>query len=214
MSSDSIGFWNGFPALKAISSLPTSLVTALRQAFNSWQTSNPAVDVSWFGNWLSGSNWINPRVVAGTSGNDVLTAKAHTREMIGNGGDDTYNVGADTRRVAIYNGSATNGAASGDVSFGSSITSTDLWFQRYGNALVIDVLGTHEQVTIEGWYKYTNRDVQEITADGLVLDSRVSQLVQAMATYSADHPGFDPATATQMPSDPTLQTALANAWHS
>jgi len=39
------------------------------------------------------------------------------------------------------------------------------------------------------------------------------KIVSAMATYSADHPGFDPAQATQMPSDPALQSVVAAAWH-
>jgi hypothetical protein len=34
-----------------------------------------------------------------------------------------------------------------------------------------------------------------------------------MATYSANNPSFNPATASQMPNDPTLQAAIAAAWH-
>jgi hypothetical protein len=34
-----------------------------------------------------------------------------------------------------------------------------------------------------------------------------------MATYSANNPGFNPATATQMPTDSNLQSAIAAAWH-
>ena len=51
------------------------------------------------------------------------------------------------------------------------------------------------------------------TADGLKLDSQVAQLGSAMATYSAANPGFDPTTATQMPSDSGVQSAVAAAWH-
>jgi len=36
----------------------------------------------------------------------------------------------------------------------------------------------------------------------------------AMAAYQANNPGFNPATATSMPTDPTLRSALAAAWHS
>ena len=48
-------------------------------------------------------------------------------------------------------------------------------------------------------------------ADG----SQLSQLVQAMATYSTANPEFDPTSSgnTSVPSDPTLQTAMAAAWH-
>jgi hypothetical protein len=34
-----------------------------------------------------------------------------------------------------------------------------------------------------------------------------------MATYAAANPGFNPATATQAPNDPGLQSAIAAAWH-
>jgi hypothetical protein len=50
---------------------------------------------------------------------------------------------------------------------------------------------------------------------GPKLDSQVAQLVSAMATFSAAHSGFDPtAPGAVMPNDPTLQSALAAAWHS
>ena len=45
------------------------------------------------------------------------------------------------------------------------------------------------------------------------LDSQVAQLVQAMATYTAGHAGFDPTAVTQMPNDSPLQSAIASAWH-
>jgi hypothetical protein len=51
------------------------------------------------------------------------------------------------------------------------------------------------------------------TADGLKVDTQVAQLISAMATYAAANPGFNPATATQMPADATLQGAVAAAWH-
>jgi hypothetical protein len=34
-----------------------------------------------------------------------------------------------------------------------------------------------------------------------------------MATYSANNSGFDPTVNAQAPSDTTLQSALAAAWH-
>jgi hypothetical protein len=47
-----------------------------------------------------------------------------------------------------------------------------------------------------------------------VLDhSAVAQLVQAMATYSAGNPGFDPTSVAQAPNDAGLQTTIAASWH-
>jgi hypothetical protein len=51
------------------------------------------------------------------------------------------------------------------------------------------------------------------TADGLRLDSQVAQLVSAVASFSSANPGFDPTTATQVPGDSGVQSAVAAAWH-
>jgi len=74
-------------------------------------------------------------------------------------------------------------------------------------------MGTRDHVTISGWFASAGKDLSEITAGGLEIDSQVSQLVQAMASYSSANPGFNPTTATQAPNDPTLQGAIASAWH-
>jgi hypothetical protein len=68
---------------------------------------------------------------------------------------------------------------------------------------------------VAGWYAGNDRaQVQSFnTTDGLHLDSQVAQLVSAMATFSAADPGFNPATATQMPTDTNLQSTIAAAWH-
>jgi hypothetical protein len=34
-----------------------------------------------------------------------------------------------------------------------------------------------------------------------------------MAAYAANNPSFNPATATMMPNDASLQNVLAAAWH-
>jgi len=47
----------------------------------------------------------------------------------------------------------------------------------------------------------------------IFLSETTNQLVQSMAAYSAANPGFNPTTATQVPNDPNLQSAIAAAWH-
>jgi hypothetical protein len=102
----------------------------------------------------------------------------------------------------------------GELEFGAGIATDQLWLDRSGNNLQIDIMGTHDQVTIAGWYANTPSQLQGIeTVNGSMLDTQLQSLVTAMATYSTAHPGFDPTVATQAPSDPTLQAALATAWH-
>jgi hypothetical protein len=85
-----------------------------------------------------------------------------------------------------------------------------------GNDLKIDILGTNTSVTATGWFSSNANQLQEITAGSLKIDNQVSQLVQAMATYSANNPGFDPTSSSigTVPNDPGLQNSLAAAWHS
>jgi hypothetical protein len=114
----------------------------------------------------------------------------------------------------IVNGAAGNTAASGELDFADGVSTDQLWFSRNGNDLSISVMGSHDKVTVAGWYDTSTAQLSEIkTADGSQIDGQLSQLVQAMASYSAAHAGFDPSTATQAPNDSGLQNAIAAAWH-
>jgi hypothetical protein len=39
------------------------------------------------------------------------------------------------------------------------------------------------------------------------------KLNQAMATFQANNPGFNPTVSAQAPDDPTVQAAIAANWH-
>ncbi|HEU5047344.1 MAG TPA: hypothetical protein VFT64_05805 [Rickettsiales bacterium] len=150
----------------------------------------------------------------GTSGNDTLTATATKQTLTGNGGSDTYQFGRGDGYDTIRNGLSTNTGPSGELLIGSGITKDQLWFEQKGNNLQVDILGTTDHMTIANWYSNSYAQLSDIrTAGGNVIDSQLAQLVQAMATYSANHTGFNPATATAMPTDPTLQSTLAASWH-
>jgi hypothetical protein len=122
-----------------------------------------------------------------------------------------YSKGAGSAIIKIESGSP---GTSNELDFGSGITDESLWFVRSGNDLRIDILGTNEQITVSNWFSSPSNQLSEITAGGMKLDSQVAQLVQAMATYTSNNSGFNPATATQMPNDPTLQNAIGRSWHS
>jgi hypothetical protein len=58
-----------------------------------------------------------------------------------------------------------------------------------------------------------HNQLDQITAGGFTLfNNQVAQLVQAMATYSANNLGFDPTAVAQAPNDPTLQNAIPTRW--
>jgi hypothetical protein len=168
-------------------------------------------------------------LVAG-SGTDVLVGNAGNDLLIGGSGKDTLDSGAGNNILVgganatylyhagdgsdvIINGVASETTASGTLDFGATLSADNFWFVKSGNDLQIDVLGTHEQVTIADWFAGGSHQLQEIKAGGVEIDASVQQLVQAMADYAAAHPGFDPAASAQMPSDAHLHTVLAASWH-
>ena len=75
-------------------------------------------------------------------------------------------------------------------------------------------MGSTDQMTIDNWFGSNASQLAHIrTVGGSLIDAGVAQLVQAMATYASENPGFDPAAAAQMPNDTGVQNAIAAQWH-
>jgi hypothetical protein len=127
--------------------------------------------------------------------------------------NNTYLATTGSGQIAIT-AQGSNGTAN-DLDFTGGITDQNLWFLQSGNNLQIDILGTNTSVTATNWFSSGSNQFQEITAGSLKIDSQVSQLVQAMATYSANNSGFDPTSPniSAIPNNTSLQNSLAAAWH-
>ncbi len=178
-------------------------------------TVNGNQDVVYFGGGASGTEQING------SNNSLHIQNSGTVMALGGGstgnvfyndanGTNTYDFGASFGQNTINNGA--NGVAKGQVNFtNSSITDETLWLLQSGNDLLVDQLGTNNQIKLAGWYSNTGDQVQSFTAGGMALDSQVQQFIQAMASYTSANPGFNPTTATSMPS--SLQSTIAASWH-
>ncbi|WP_263356149.1 beta strand repeat-containing protein [Acidicapsa ligni] len=192
--------------------------------------STDTVDVS----GTNGGDWINVSSTNGyvfgsgtgdtinvtTSGNtvdgsdDSIDIGAGLSDTINGGAGDQYQVGSTFGAIAVNNASYGDTAANGKINFGSSTTDEKLWFKESGTNLVVDLLGTTDTVTINGWFgSNAGAQVSEMDADGLKLTTAVSALVSAMATYQTAHTSFNAQTATSMPTDTTLQSAITAAWH-
>jgi hypothetical protein len=119
-------------------------------------------------------------------------------------------------RTTINNASASNANVAGQLICNAGIAANQLWFKQTGGDLEIDLIGTSSEVTVAGWFAEPTAQLQQISAGGLKLDSQVSQLVHAIATYSGSHSGSDPTAAglSSVPNDANLQNAMAAAWHS
>jgi hypothetical protein len=159
--------------------------------------------------WIGSSG--TTTLTGSNDGANVFELGAGVETVTGGTCSNTYHFGAGSGQAVIQvNGSS---SSTNELDFGNGITDNELWFRQLGNDLQIDLLGTSSEVTVRGWFASTNNQLQEITAGGLKLDTQVSQLVQAMAIYSAANAGFDPTQAAQIPSNSGLQGAVAAAWH-
>jgi Haemolysin-type calcium binding protein related domain len=151
----------------------------------------------------------NNALVGSNYGPNTFNIGAGSESITGGNGNNSFEFGASSGQAAI---TVTSGGTN-ELDFGSGINDEDLWFAQSGNDLQIDLLGTSDSVTVKNWYSSSSNQLQEITAGGLKLDSQVSQLVSAMATFEASNSSFNPITATLMPTDSALQGGIAAAWH-
>jgi hypothetical protein len=159
----------------------------------------------------------------GTSTNAIMVGNNYGSNIFQFGGGAEVANGGTTKN--IYQVSTSSGDATinlptlagskNELDFVGGIADGQLWFLQSGEDLRIDLLGTQTAVSIKDWFSGGSNQLQEITAGGLKIDNQVSQLVQAMATYSASNPGFDPTAASvhTLPNDANLQSSLAAAWH-
>jgi Ca2+-binding RTX toxin-like protein len=150
----------------------------------------------------------------GTSGNNTFDGDGGTDYENGEGGDDTYKFNSGYGTLTINNADSSAAGAHGELDFGTGVSDEDLWFTQSGNDLVINRIDSTDKVTVSNWFSSNTNQLSEIKSGGLEIDSEVASLISAMATYSADNPGFDPSTTAAMPTDTTLQSAISAAWHS
>jgi hypothetical protein len=167
----------------------------------------------------------NTAVVTGAAVNPAGTLQVNAPAGLMASGFSANNASTTSSDPNVYTLSATDNASitpdyssgvSNEFDFIGNVTDENLWFLQSGNNLEIDVMGTGNRTTINGWFNAANQASETFTAGGLKLDNQISQLVQAMATYSGSHAGFDPTAVSvhQIPNDAALQNTVAAAWHS
>ena len=145
-------------------------------------------------------------------GNNIFQLGGGSETANGGVGRNVFDVTSSTGQAAI---NLSSSAQSNELDFLGSIADENLWFIKAGNNLRIDLIGTNTQVDVHNEFSGNSGQMQAITAGGLKLDSQLLQLVQSMATYSANNPGFDPTSSsiTTVPNNTNLQNAIAAAWH-
>lgn len=94
----------------------------------------------------------------------------------------------------------------------SNLSIEDLWFSRSDDNLLINLVGTQDQITVSNWFASQNNQIESISIGSSVLVSgKVDQLINAMASY--DVPS---GNGTIIPAEvlEELQPVLANTWQS
>ncbi|MNH50190.1 Bifunctional hemolysin/adenylate cyclase precursor [compost metagenome] len=142
-----------------------------------------------------------------SSGNDTLTGGSGDDYLYGDNGDDTYVFGAGDGSDTIYDYSGDNDK----VLVGQDLS--NLVFSYSGNDLKIAINGTDSDITVSSWNNNSAYQIETLQAsDGSTLmNTQVTQLIQAMASFSSDNNGMSWSQALQdRPGD--VQAILAQHW--
>jgi Ca2+-binding RTX toxin-like protein len=123
--------------------------------------------------------------IQGGPGDDILYGDAGNDTLRGDTGNDTYYFGRDDGQDVV-NQQGSTPADLDTLQFAADVAADQLWFSRAGSDLQISIIGTADTTIVAGWYLGDEQHVDRIqTADGQVLlESRVQQLVEAMASFA------------------------------
>jgi Ca2+-binding RTX toxin-like protein len=175
----------------------------------------------------------------GEAGNDVLVGGQGVDRLYGGDGDDVLRggsgndylyggTGADTflfdrgdgfDRIGVaegYDRPATRqktGPQNADrLVFGDGFDKEDIWFERVGQDLEIDVIGTDEQLSLEDWFTTSGERVGviELASGETLVAGNVQQLIDAMAGFDPEAGRSDsPVFRERMDS---VQSVIAASW--
>jgi Ca2+-binding RTX toxin-like protein len=168
-------------------------------------------------NVMAGNDASN--VLDGAGGNDTLSAGGGNDTLIGGAGNDVLDGGAgnDTYQFGLGMGQDQITESYGTLGntdvlqWGPGIAADQLWLRHVGNALEVSIIGTNDKVTISNWYAGASNQVEQFQlSNGLTLtNTRVEQLVQAMAAFAPPAPGQTTLSNAQ---HAALDTVIASNW--
>lgn len=178
-----------------------------------------------------GTSWTGDDVRAllrrATTGNDVLFGSLLGPDRLdglggidtvyGNGGNDTYVLGAGYGgQLTIFNGYMYGGA---DGKLELDVSADRLWLQRSGQDLKVSIMGTGckrgAAGLVQGRFPQARCCPERREGSATrTLDANLDILVQAMASFERSHPGFDPTLSQNAAiTDSTVLAVVASSWH-
>ncbi len=147
-------------------------------------------------------------VLTGSQGADVIVGGAGRDRLDGGGGSDTYLFGLGDGRDIINNYDTDTNSNDSLKIF--SVDYDELWLSRKGKHLVIDVVGSDDQVKIKNWFSNDDQKLDALYAgDRVLLRNQVDLLVSAMASYDVPV-GVGAIIPEQTRS--TLEPVLSSVW--
>ncbi|MEO5845724.1 MAG: calcium-binding protein [Caldimonas sp.] len=128
---------------------------------------------------------IAANVIRGEAGADRLDGGAANDTLVGGLGDDTYLLGRGYGSDRVQEDDAAAGNTD-TLSFLSGIGSEQIWFRHVGNDLQVSVIGTGDKAALQDWYLGPQHRIEQFRTDDRqsLLDSRVQELVTAMASFT------------------------------
>ena len=144
-------------------------------------------DKLWGGN---GNDIVNGEdgddVLYGGIGDDILNGGTGNDTLYGGAGNDTYIFAKNHGQDSIKDDHANN--ANGNKIVLQDFNSDELWFSQNGNNLIINHIGTDDQINVENWfYSETYRQFTITTADNKAITAgQVQKLLTAMAGFTVN----------------------------
>ena len=141
-------------------------------------------------------------------GDDSLAGGPGNDQLLGGSGNDTYQFNRGDGQDTIQDTSGTADL----LGFGTTINPLDLILSRQANDLRIALYGSTENVTIQNWYAGSFNQVETVRAGNgqQLLNNKVDQLIQAMASFSQQTGLTWDQTIDQRPQE--VQQVLAANW--
>lgn len=141
-----------------------------------------------------------------------LRGNVASNTLQGGSGDDIYLFGRGGGQDLIVDSDNTAGNID-RLLFDAGIGHDQLWFRRESSSLVVNIIGSNDQVVVSDWYSSSANQVERIeVADGQWLSSNsVDALVQAMAQMQTQALA---AGQTELSADQwqQLQPVLSASW--
>jgi Ca2+-binding RTX toxin-like protein len=149
--------------------------------------------------------------IEGGLGDDMLAGGAGDDVLYGGEGDDIYHFNVGDGQDTITENVTASGNMD-EVFFGSGIDPLHMILKQQADNLELAFAGTNDRLTVRDWFRYPESQVERLTTGdgGRLLNTNVNQLIQAMATYSANS-GMSWADAIQQRPD-EVQAVVAAYW--